>query len=82
MRTEHRFNRGGDRQLNHALHIIAITCALYDPVSRAYIDRKLAEGKTKRAAMRGLNLGVCESSPRPEVALAESTPSWHAHHVL
>ncbi|MBV9194328.1 MAG: transposase [Solirubrobacterales bacterium] len=26
-RTQHRLNRGGDRQLNHALHIVAITRA-------------------------------------------------------
>jgi transposase len=30
-RTQHRLNRGGDRQLNHALHVIAITRANHDP---------------------------------------------------
>ena len=34
-RTQHRLNRGGDRQLNHALHIIAITRAQRDPATKA-----------------------------------------------
>jgi hypothetical protein len=32
-RDRHRLDRGGDRQLNHALHIIAITRARYDPAT-------------------------------------------------
>ena len=47
-RQQHRLNRGGDRQLNHALHIIAITRARYDPATRAYLARKQAEGKTTK----------------------------------
>ena len=39
-RDRHRLDRGGDRQLNHALHIIAITPARYDPATRAYLARK------------------------------------------
>jgi transposase len=50
----YRLNRGGDRQLNHALHIIAVTRARTDPATRAYIERKLAEGKTKKGALRCL----------------------------
>ena len=38
-RTQHRLNRGGDRQLNHALHIIAITRANHDPDTKAYLAR-------------------------------------------
>lgn len=53
-RTRHRLHRGGDRQLNRALHVIAITRARIDPVTRAYLDRKEAEGKTKKAALRCL----------------------------
>ena len=33
-RTQYRLNRGGDRQLNHALHIIALTRANHDPATR------------------------------------------------
>jgi transposase len=53
-RTRHRLHRGGDRQLNRALHTIAITRATRDPETRAYIQRKLAEGKTRREAIRCL----------------------------
>jgi transposase len=49
-----RLNRGGDRQLNCALHRIAITRARTCPTTRAYIDRKLAEGKTRAQAYRCL----------------------------
>jgi transposase len=53
-RTQHRLNRGGDRQLNHALHVIAITRANHDPATKAYLERKEAEGKTKKGALRCL----------------------------
>jgi transposase len=53
-RDRHRLNRGGDRQLNHALHIIAITRARRDPATKQYLARKEAEGKTKKAALRCL----------------------------
>jgi transposase len=50
----HRLHRGGDRQLNRALHMIAITRARHDPGTRAYLDRKIAEGKTRKQAIRCL----------------------------
>ena len=53
-RTQHRLNRGGDRQLNHALHIIAITRAQRDPATKEYLARKEAEGKTTKGALRSL----------------------------
>jgi transposase len=53
-RQQHRLDRGGDRQLNSALHIIAITRARHDPATRAYLARKEAEGKTKKGALRCL----------------------------
>ena len=53
-RQRHRLHRGGDRQLNRALHTIAITRARRDPETRAYLDRKMAEGKTRTEALRCL----------------------------
>jgi transposase len=53
-RTQHRLNRGGDRQLNHALHVIAITRAQHDPATKKYLARKEAEGKTTKGALRSL----------------------------
>jgi len=50
----HRLDRGGDRQLNRALHVIAITRARIDPETRAYLQRKRSEGKTNREALRCL----------------------------
>jgi len=60
-RARHRLSRAGDRQLNHALHIIALVqvrspgCAGYD-----YFRRKLAEGKTTREAMRCLKRRIAD----------------------
>ncbi len=50
----HRLNRTGNRQLNAALHRIAITQASRDDRARAYLARKQSEGKTKREALRCL----------------------------
>jgi transposase len=53
-KDRHRLHRGGDRQLNRALHMIAITRARLDPETRAYLQRKRSEGKTNREALRCL----------------------------
>jgi transposase len=50
----HRLDRGGNRQLNAALYRIAITQARYHPAARAYLERKRAEGKSRREAIRCL----------------------------
>ncbi len=53
-RDRHRLDRGGNRQLNRALHVIAITRGRLDPETRAYLARKEAEGKSRIEAMRCL----------------------------
>ena len=50
----HRLDRGGNRQLNCALHRIAITQARIHPPARAYLERKQNEGKSRREALRCL----------------------------
>jgi transposase len=50
----HRLDRGGNRQLNCALHRIAITQGRVHPPARSYLDRKQAEGKSRREAIRCL----------------------------
>jgi transposase len=50
----HRLDRGGNRQLNCALHRIAVTQARIHPAARAYLERKQAEGKSRREAIRCL----------------------------
>ncbi len=52
--VRHRLNRGGNRQLNRALYTIAITEIRADTEGRAYYERKRAEGKTGREALRCL----------------------------
>jgi transposase len=48
----HRLNRGGDRQLNAALHVIALNRSRAHSATRDYYERLLAGGKTKREALR------------------------------
>jgi transposase len=50
----HRLDRGGNRQLNAALYRIAITQARYYAPAREYLERKRAEGKSRREALRCL----------------------------
>jgi transposase len=50
----HRLDRGGNRQLNAALYRIAITQSRYHEGARAYLERKRAEGKSRREAIRCL----------------------------
>jgi transposase len=49
-----RLNRGGNRQLNRALHSIALSQAWHHPPAKAFIERKRAEGRTWREALRSL----------------------------
>jgi transposase len=50
----HRLNRSGNRQLNLALHRIALTQARVHEPARAYLERKRCEGKSAREALRSL----------------------------
>jgi transposase len=50
--TRHRLSRGGDRQLNRALHTVILHRRLHDPATKDYIARRVAEGKTTREAVR------------------------------
>lgn len=53
-RRRHRLNRSGNRQLNCALHRIAVTQGQHYPPARAYLARKQAEGKSRKEALRCL----------------------------
>jgi transposase len=52
--NRHRLDRGGNRQVNAAIHRVAVTRARCHPETRDYIARKTAEGKTHREAVRCL----------------------------
>jgi transposase len=53
-RDRHRLDRGGDRQLNCALHRLAVNKGKWCPESAAYLARKQAEGKNRMEALRSL----------------------------
>jgi transposase len=59
--VRHRLSRSGDRQVNNAIHTIARSRALHHPETRAYIDRRISEGKTPREAMRTLKRHLSRS---------------------
>ena len=66
-----RLNRSGDRQLNQALHLVVLTRLRYDPATRAYAQRRRAEGKTNREIRRCLVRYVARQLYR----LLEANPS-------
>jgi transposase len=53
-RVRHRLNRGGNRRLNALLPMIALTQLRSWQPAKDYVKRKIAEGKSKREAMRAL----------------------------
>jgi len=53
-RVRVRRHRSGDRQLNQARHVVVLTRLRYDPATRAYAQRRRAEGKTNREIRRCL----------------------------
>ena len=58
-RKVYRLSRRGNRRLNHAIHMAAITQIRYrHSQGRAYYDKKLAEGKTRKEALRSLKRQV------------------------
>ncbi|HEY3548175.1 MAG TPA: IS110 family transposase [Propionicimonas sp.] len=54
LRTRQRLNRSGDRQLNRALHVVALSRTRYHQATRDYIERRRSEGKTDREIRRCL----------------------------
>jgi transposase len=50
----HRLDRGGNRQLNHAIHLLAISKMSHDPRTAVYIAKQRARGKPNREAIRSL----------------------------
>ena len=73
-RIVHRLSERGNRQLNHAIHMAAI-CQLRQPHSdgRAYFERKVADGKTNKEAIRALKRQISNAVYRHLVADARHT---------
>jgi transposase len=75
-RVVHRLSKRGNRKLNHAIHMAAI-CQLRQTHSegRAYFNRRVTEGKTKKEALRALKRHVSNSVYRQLVADARRVRS-------
>jgi hypothetical protein len=62
-RITHRLSRRGNRQLNHALHIAAITQIRFPhSPGRGFFERKVAQGKTKKEAVRALKRRIADAA--------------------
>jgi transposase len=60
-KKRHRLNQRGNRMINYALHMAAVTQIRNDTPGREYFDRKVAEGKTKKEAMRALKRRISDA---------------------
>jgi transposase len=59
--TRHRLNLRGNRILNHAIHIAAVTQLRHDTNGRAYFDKKIGEGKSPKEAIRALKRRISDA---------------------
>jgi len=50
----HRLDPGGNRQLNHAFHMLAVTKIRHDPRTAVYLAKQRSNGKTNKDAIRSL----------------------------
>ena len=73
----HRLHRGGNRQLNAALYRIAIVQQRHHPEAKAFLARKLREGKTPREARRALKRHLANVIYRRLHTWANSTPAMN-----
>ena len=60
-KARHRLNPRGDRQLNHAIHMAAVTQVRNDTPGRVFYLRKQDEGKTRKEAMRALKRHISDA---------------------
>jgi transposase len=74
-RHGHRVNPGGNRRLNWAIHIVALVQRRCEPRARAYYEKKRAEGKTARAAMRCLKRRLVDVLFRQLQPAQQTAPS-------
>ena len=52
--TRYRLNRGGDRHGNRVLYLLAVGRMAWDPATKAYVERRTTEGRTKSEIIRCL----------------------------
>ncbi len=73
--NEHRLNRGGDRQLNRALHSIAKTRMERDPDTQPYVERRTREGLSKRRIRRCLKRYIARQIFRTLATASPTAPA-------
>lgn len=78
--ARHRLNRGGDRQANAALYRIVMARLRWDPVTQAYMARRMAQGKSKPEVIRCLKRYVAREAYRVLIsrALSQTTEAHQA----
>jgi transposase len=59
--SRHRLNPRGNPKLNHALHLAAVTQVRHDTPGRAYYQHKIADGKSKKEALRTLKRRISDA---------------------
>ena len=59
--VRHRLSLAGNRHLNNALHMVAVCQARSDVRGRAYYRKKMAEGKSRKEALRCLKRRICDA---------------------
>ncbi len=64
----HRLNQRGNRQLNHAMHLTAVTQISHDTPGRVYYQRKIAAGESTKEAMRALKRKISDAVYRQLIA--------------
>ena len=74
--VRHRLNRGGDRALNKAIHVIATTRMRDCPTTRAYVARRTAQGKRPQEIRRCLKRYIARQLHRT----LTNTMTTAAHH--
>ncbi len=72
--VRHRLNRGGDRRANCAIHRIVVVRMSCDERTRAYVDKRVSQGKTKREAVRCLKRYVARELYRALLAPERRPP--------
>jgi transposase len=73
--VRHRLSLAGNRKLNYALHMVAVCQARSDPLGGTYYRKKIAEGKSRKEALRCLKRRVCDAVFRSLLADSQAPSS-------
>lgn len=80
--SRHRLNRAGDRRANNALFTIVLVRMRHDPATRAYVERRTAEGKSRKEIIRCLKRFVAREIYTAITNPPADLPTGHEIRVL